>query len=154
MGTVKVCIIRLINICFWKSSSTFWQVRCCAHRTQRSCQKYDEDFLKFCCLLRKPKLYDLKSFEFLSRQEKKLEKLLVVGISGFVELAFTFSFNKQRPSYTEKRWIHNSSGKPNYSNFDSTYLVFMIYLTQLSKRSTHLQLHKYLLLHLFNRSRI
>ena len=134
--------------------STFWQVRCCAHRTQRSCQKYDEDFFKFCCLLRKPKLYDLKSFEFLSRQEKKLEKLLVVGISGFVELAFTFSFNKQRPSYTEKRWIHNSSGKPNYSNFDSTYLVFMIYLTQLSKRSTHLQLHKYLLLHLFNRSRI
>ena len=98
--------------------------------------------------------YVLKCFEFLSKQKKKLEQLLVVSISGFVELAPTFSFNKQRPSYTEKRWIHNSSGKPNYSNFDSTYLVFMIYLTQLSKRSTHLQLHKYLLLHLFNRSRI
>ena len=122
LDLIKVCIIRLDHICFEKSSSTFWQVRCCAHRTQRSCQKYDEDFFKFCCLLRKPKLYDLKSFEFLSRQEKKLEKLLVVGISGFVELAFTFSFNKQRPSYTEKRWIHNSSGKPNYSNFDSTYI--------------------------------
>ena len=31
------------------------------------------------------------------------EESLVVGILGFVELAFTFSFNKQRPSYTEKR---------------------------------------------------
>ena len=40
-----------------KSSSSFWQVRCCAHRTLRSCQKYEEDFFKFCGLLRKPKLY-------------------------------------------------------------------------------------------------
>ena len=55
--TSKVCIIRLDHICFEKSSSTFWQVRCCAHRTRRSCQKYDEDFFKFCGLLRKPKLY-------------------------------------------------------------------------------------------------
>ena len=53
----KVCIIRLVHIYFEKSSSTFWQVRCCAHRTRRSCQKYDEDFFKFCVLLRKPKLY-------------------------------------------------------------------------------------------------
>ena len=52
----KVCIIRLVHICFEKSSSTFWQVHCCAHRTRRSCQKYDEDFVKFCGLLRKPKL--------------------------------------------------------------------------------------------------
>ena len=53
----KVCIIRLVHICFEKSSSTFWQVRCCVHRTRRSCQKYDEDFFKFCGLLRKPKFY-------------------------------------------------------------------------------------------------
>ena len=51
----KVCIIQLDHICFEKSSSTFWQVHCCAHRTRRSCQKYDEDFFKFCGLLRKPK---------------------------------------------------------------------------------------------------
>ena len=37
--------------------STFWQVRCCEHRTQRSCQKYNKYFFKFCGLLRKPKLY-------------------------------------------------------------------------------------------------
>ena len=40
----KVCIIRLNHICFEKSLSTF-------------CQKYEEDFFKFCGLLRKPKLY-------------------------------------------------------------------------------------------------
>ena len=55
----KVCILRLDHICFEKFSSTFWQVRCCAHRTRRSCQKYDEVFFKFCGLLRKPKLYHL-----------------------------------------------------------------------------------------------
>jgi hypothetical protein len=38
-----------------KGSSTFWQVRCCAQRTRRSSQKYDEAFFKFCGLLRKPK---------------------------------------------------------------------------------------------------
>ena len=57
LDLIKVCIIRLDHICFEKSSSTFWQVRCCAHRTRRSCQTYDEDFFKFCGLLRKPKLY-------------------------------------------------------------------------------------------------
>ena len=46
----KVCIIQLVHICFEKSSSTFWKVRCC------SCQKYVEDFFKFFGLLRKPKL--------------------------------------------------------------------------------------------------
>ena len=56
---VKVCIIRLVHICFEKSSSTFWQV-CCAHRTWRSCQKHDKDFFKFCGLLRKPTLYLVK----------------------------------------------------------------------------------------------
>ena len=55
--TLKVCIIRLVHICFEKSSSTFWQVRCCKNRTRCSCQKYDRDFFKFCGLLRKPKLY-------------------------------------------------------------------------------------------------
>ena len=55
----KVCILRLDHICFENFSSTFWQVRCCAHRTRRSCQKYDEVFFKFCGLLRKPKLYQL-----------------------------------------------------------------------------------------------
>ena len=55
--SVKVCIIQLDHICFEKSSSTFWQVHCCAHRTWSSCQKYDIDFFKFCGLLRKPKLY-------------------------------------------------------------------------------------------------
>ena len=34
-----------------------WQVRCCAHRRRHSGQKNDEDFFKFCDLLRKPKLY-------------------------------------------------------------------------------------------------
>ena len=53
----KVCIIRLVHIVLKKSSSTFWPVHCCAHRTRRSCQKYYEDFFKFCGLLRKPKLY-------------------------------------------------------------------------------------------------
>ena len=48
----KVCIIRLVHICFEKSSSTFWQVRCSKHWTRRSCQKYDEDFFKFYGLLR------------------------------------------------------------------------------------------------------
>ena len=43
----KVCIIRLVHICFEKSSSTFWKVRCCAHRTRCSCQKYNEDFSNF-----------------------------------------------------------------------------------------------------------
>ena len=52
---IKVFIVRLVHICFEKSSSTFWQVRCCAHRTRRSCQKYDKDFFKFCGLLRKTK---------------------------------------------------------------------------------------------------
>ena len=46
LGSDKVCIIRLDHICFGKSSSTFWQVSCCAHRTRRSCQRYDEDFLQ------------------------------------------------------------------------------------------------------------
>ena len=50
-----------------------------------------------------PLLYDLKSSNSRVDRTKQLEQLLVVGISGFVELAFTFSFNKQRPSYTEKR---------------------------------------------------
>ena len=45
--TVKVCVIRLDHICFEKSSSTFWQVRYCAHRTWRFCQKYDKDSLNF-----------------------------------------------------------------------------------------------------------
>ena len=53
----KVCIIGLDHIFSEKSSSTFWQVRCCAHRTWRSCPKYDGIFFKFCGLLRKPKLY-------------------------------------------------------------------------------------------------
>ena len=53
----KVCIIRLVHIFKKKSSSTFWQVHCCSYRTRRSCQKYNEDFFKFCGLLRKPKLY-------------------------------------------------------------------------------------------------
>ena len=30
----KICIIRLDHICFEKSCATFWQVRCCAHRTR------------------------------------------------------------------------------------------------------------------------
>ena len=42
----KVCIRRLEHIYFEKSSSTVWQVRCCAHRTRRFCQKYDEDFFQ------------------------------------------------------------------------------------------------------------
>ena len=42
----KVCIIRLDHICFEKSLSTFCQIRCYAHRTRHSCQKYDEDFLQ------------------------------------------------------------------------------------------------------------
>ena len=54
---VKVCTIQLDHICFEKSSSTFWQVRCCEHKTRRSCPKYSEDI--FCGLLRKPKLYQL-----------------------------------------------------------------------------------------------
>jgi hypothetical protein len=56
---IKVCIIPLDHICFEKSSSTFWQVHCCAHRIRHSCQKHDKDFFKFCGLLRKPKLYYL-----------------------------------------------------------------------------------------------
>ena len=59
----------------------FWQVRCCAHRTRRSCQKYDEDFFKFCGLRRKPKLYyhELPSlqyclcFAFLSNKNSSLQ---------------------------------------------------------------------------------
>ena len=35
----KVCIIRLVHICFEKSSSTFWQVHCCAQRIRHSCQE-------------------------------------------------------------------------------------------------------------------
>ena len=54
---VKVCTIQLDHICFEKSSSTFWQVRCCEHQTRCSCQKNDKDFFKFCGLLRKHKLY-------------------------------------------------------------------------------------------------
>ena len=50
--SVKVCIKRLDHICFEKSSSTFWQIGCCAHRTGRSCQKYDKDFFKFYGLLK------------------------------------------------------------------------------------------------------
>ena len=42
----KVCMIRLDHICFEKSSSIFWQVCCCAHRTRSSCQRYDEDFFQ------------------------------------------------------------------------------------------------------------
>ena len=53
----KVCIKRLVHIFKKKSSATFWQVCYCAHRTRRSCQKYDKDFFKFCGLLWKPKLY-------------------------------------------------------------------------------------------------
>ena len=40
----KVCIILLVHIYIEKFLSTFWQVYCCAHRTWRSCQKYDKDF--------------------------------------------------------------------------------------------------------------
>ena len=53
----KVCIIQDDHICFEKSLLSFWQVRCCVHRTRHSCQKYDKDFFKYCGLLRKPKLY-------------------------------------------------------------------------------------------------
>ena len=42
----KVFIIQLVHICFEKSSSTFWQVRYCVHRTWHSCQKCDEDFFQ------------------------------------------------------------------------------------------------------------
>ena len=43
---VKVCIILLVHVCFEKSLLTFWQVRCCEHRTRRSCQKYNKDFFQ------------------------------------------------------------------------------------------------------------
>ena len=32
---------------FFRSLSTFWQIRCCVYRTWRSCQKYNKDFFKF-----------------------------------------------------------------------------------------------------------
>ena len=34
------------------------------HRTRRTCQKCDEDFFKFCGLLRKPKLYGICKYGF------------------------------------------------------------------------------------------
>ena len=52
--SVKVSIIRLDYICFEKSSSTFWQERCCAHRTRRSCQKYARIFSNFVAFSENP----------------------------------------------------------------------------------------------------
>ena len=40
----KVCVIQLDHICFEKSLSTFWQVRCCMHRTRRSLSKVGRRF--------------------------------------------------------------------------------------------------------------
>jgi hypothetical protein len=37
----------LDHICFEKSSSTFWQVRCCAHGTRRSCKSTTKIFSNF-----------------------------------------------------------------------------------------------------------
>ena len=62
---VKVCIIRLVHICFEKSSSTFWQVRCCAHGTWRSCQKYEKYFFQILWPSQKTQTLQKKS-EFLS----------------------------------------------------------------------------------------
>jgi hypothetical protein len=42
---LKVCIIRLDHICFEKSSSTFWQVRCCA--VVKSTTKFFSNFVAF-----------------------------------------------------------------------------------------------------------
>ena len=58
---VKVCIIRLDHICFEKSSSIFWQVRCWAHRprTMLLSKVRRRFFFKFCGLLWKPNLYYL-----------------------------------------------------------------------------------------------
>ena len=42
----KVCKIRLDHICFEKSSSTFWQVRCCAHRTRSLLSKVRRRFFQ------------------------------------------------------------------------------------------------------------
>ena len=50
----KVFIKRLVHFGFEKSSSTFWQVRYCVHRTWRFCQKYDEDFLNFVAFSENP----------------------------------------------------------------------------------------------------
>ena len=52
---IKVCIIWLANICFWKSSSTFWQVY--AQNTTLLLKVRRRFFFKFCGL-RKPKLYE------------------------------------------------------------------------------------------------
>ena len=50
----QVCIVQLDHICFEKSSLTFLQVRCCALRTRRSCQKHDEDFSNFVAFSENP----------------------------------------------------------------------------------------------------
>jgi hypothetical protein len=80
----KVCIIRLDHISFEKSSSTFWQVRCCTHRTRRSCQKYDKDFFQIVWLSQKIQTLNSTSTVWIRDQDWKDEICKYVHVNFLI----------------------------------------------------------------------